>query len=48
MFTGIVAAVGKISAVEALEGGADAGVRLTIAAGGLPLWATRLPSMAPA
>lgn len=37
MFTGIVAAVGKISAVEALEGGADAGVRLTIAAGGLPL-----------
>ena len=37
MFTGIVAAVGKISAVEALEGGLDAGVRLTIAAGGLPL-----------
>lgn len=37
MFTGIVAAVGKISSVEALAAGADAGVRLHIAAGGLPL-----------
>ncbi|MCE3606609.1 riboflavin synthase [Massilia sp. P8910] len=37
MFTGIVAAVGKISSVQALEGGLDAGVRLDIDAGGLPL-----------
>ncbi|MES2741773.1 MAG: riboflavin synthase [Pseudomonadota bacterium] len=37
MFTGIVAAVGKISAVQALDGGADAGVRLHIDAGGLSL-----------
>jgi riboflavin synthase len=37
MFTGIVAAVGKISTVQALEGGHDAGVRLEIDAGGLPL-----------
>lgn len=37
MFTGIVAAVGKISSVAALAGGADAGVRLHIGAGGLPL-----------
>lgn len=37
MFTGIVAAVGKITAVQSLEGGAAAGVRLTIAAGDLPL-----------
>jgi riboflavin synthase len=37
MFTGIVAAVGKISTVQPLEGGLDAGVRLEIDAGGLPL-----------
>jgi riboflavin synthase len=37
MFTGIVAAVGKITSVEALEGGLEAGVRLEIDAGGLPL-----------
>ncbi|HEV7816949.1 MAG TPA: riboflavin synthase [Janthinobacterium sp.] len=37
MFTGIVAAVGKIRSVTPLDGGLDAGVRLSIAAGGLPL-----------
>ena len=37
MFTGIVAAVGKISSVKPLEGGSFAGVRLHIDAGGLPL-----------
>ena len=37
MFTGIVAAIGKIETVQALDGGLDAGVRLTIHAGGLPL-----------
>ncbi len=37
MFTGIVAAIGKISSVQPLEGGLDAGVRLDIDAGGLPL-----------
>src|SRR4051812_22893901 len=37
MFTGIVAAVGTITSVQALEGGPDAGVRLSIHAGGLPL-----------
>jgi riboflavin synthase len=37
MFTGIVAAVGKISTVKPLVGGLDAGVRLDIDAGGLPL-----------
>jgi riboflavin synthase len=37
MFTGIVAAVGTISTVKPLEGGLDAGVRLDIDAGGLPL-----------
>jgi riboflavin synthase len=37
MFTGIVAAVGKISTVKPLEGGSFAGVRLEIDAGGLPL-----------
>ncbi|MDQ1924524.1 riboflavin synthase [Massilia pseudoviolaceinigra] len=37
MFTGIVAAVGKISSVQPLEGGLDAGVRLDIDAGALPL-----------
>jgi riboflavin synthase len=37
MFTGIVAAIGKIESVTPLEGGHDAGVRLDIHAGGLPL-----------
>jgi riboflavin synthase len=37
MFTGIVATVGKINSVKPLEGGVDAGVRLDIDAGGLPL-----------
>jgi riboflavin synthase len=37
MFTGIVAAVGTIRSVQPLEGGSDAGVRLDIDAGGLPL-----------
>lgn len=37
MFTGIVAAVGKISHIAPLEDGPDAGVRLTIDAGQLPL-----------
>lgn len=37
MFTGIVAAVGTISTVQPLAGGSDAGVRLQIEAGGLPL-----------
>lgn len=37
MFTGIVAAVGKISSVVPLEGGPTAGLRLDIDAGGLPL-----------
>jgi riboflavin synthase len=37
MFTGIVAAVGKISSVKPLPGGLDAGVRLDIDAGALPL-----------
>ena len=37
MFTGIVAAVGKINTVKPLEGGTFAGVRLEIDAGGLPL-----------
>ena len=37
MFTGIVAAVGHIRSVQPLEGGHDAGVRLEIDAGGLPL-----------
>ncbi|MBC7453393.1 MAG: riboflavin synthase [Massilia sp.] len=37
MFTGIVAAVGKINAVTALAGGLDAGVRLDIDAGALSL-----------
>jgi riboflavin synthase len=37
MFTGIVAAVGKISSVLPLAGGHDAGVRLDIDAGGLAL-----------
>ncbi len=42
MFTGIVAAVGKITDIVALPGGDAAGVRLTIDAGGLPLAETRL------
>jgi riboflavin synthase len=37
MFTGIVAAVGNIASVEALDAGLDAGVRLQIDCGGLPL-----------
>ncbi|WEF35507.1 riboflavin synthase [Pseudoduganella chitinolytica] len=37
MFTGIVAAVGKIKTVTPLPGGHDAGVRLDIDAGPLPL-----------
>jgi riboflavin synthase len=37
MFTGIVAAIGNINTVTPLEGGQDAGVRLDIDAGGLPL-----------
>lgn len=37
MFTGIVAAVGKITDVQTLDSGPDAGVRLTIHAGGLPM-----------
>jgi riboflavin synthase len=37
MFTGIVAAVGKIKTVTPLEGGAAAGVRLDVDAGGLPM-----------
>ncbi|MBC2770808.1 riboflavin synthase [Pusillimonas minor] len=43
MFTGIVAAVGKIVDVQLLKAGEDdAGVRLTLDAGGLPLERTRL------
>ncbi len=42
MFTGIVAAVGRITEVRALGSPDDAGVRLHIQAGGLPLQATRL------
>lgn len=37
MFTGIVAAVGKITSITPLGGQADAGVRLSIDAGGLPM-----------
>lgn len=37
MFTGIVAAVGSITSITPLGSGADAGVRLEIHAGGLPL-----------
>lgn len=37
MFTGIVAAVGNITSVSPLAGGLDAGVRLEIDAGSLPL-----------
>jgi riboflavin synthase len=37
MFTGIVAAVGKITSISSLGNQADAGVRLQVDAGGLPL-----------
>lgn len=37
MFTGIVAAIGKITSVKPLGEGADVGVRLVVDAGGLPL-----------
>jgi riboflavin synthase len=37
MFTGIVATVGKITSITPLGGDADAGVRLEVHAGGLPL-----------
>ncbi|MGZ3158011.1 MAG: riboflavin synthase [Burkholderiaceae bacterium] len=37
MFTGIVAAVGKITSLTPLGNEADAGVRLNVAAGGLPM-----------
>lgn len=42
MFTGIVAAVGRIIEVKPLGDEFDAGVRLQIASGGLPLDRTRL------
>lgn len=42
MFTGIVAAVGRITEVRPLGDQEDAGVRLVIAAGDLPLQASRL------
>jgi riboflavin synthase len=37
MFTGIVAAVGTITSISPLGNQADAGIRLTVNAGGLPL-----------
>lgn len=37
MFTGIVAAVGKITSITPLGNAPDAGVRLTVDAGGLPM-----------
>jgi riboflavin synthase len=37
MFTGIVAAIGKITAISPLGNQANAGVKLTVDAGGLPL-----------
>ncbi|KAG8149389.1 riboflavin synthase [Burkholderia catarinensis] len=37
MFTGIVAAVGRIESIQSLGTSADAGVRLTVLAGGLDL-----------
>ncbi len=37
MFTGIIAAIGKITSVKPLGEGVDAGVRLVVDAGGLPL-----------
>lgn len=42
MFTGIVAAVGRITEVRPLGDQPESGVRLTIDAGGLPLGETRL------
>lgn len=42
MFTGIVQAVGRITVVEALQQGDDAGVRLTLDAPDFPLSRTRL------
>lgn len=42
MFTGIVAAVGKITHLTAAGSSADAGVRLTIDAGGLPMADVRI------
>jgi len=42
MFTGIVAAIGRIKSVQALEGGEQAGVRLDIDAGTLDLSDVRL------
>ncbi len=42
MFTGIVAAVGRIEQVDPLGTSADAGVRLRVHAGGLDLSGTRL------
>jgi riboflavin synthase len=37
MFTGIIAAVGKITSITPLGSQSDAGVRLTVDAGGLPM-----------
>ncbi|MFM7522624.1 MAG: riboflavin synthase, partial [Betaproteobacteria bacterium] len=37
MFTGIIAAIGRINSITPLVGSADAGVRLNVHAGGLPL-----------
>lgn len=42
MFTGIIAAVGRITQVRPLGDGPDAGIRAHIDAGGLPLERTRL------
>uniref|UniRef100_UPI00333EBFE4 riboflavin synthase n=1 Tax=Castellaniella defragrans TaxID=75697 RepID=UPI00333EBFE4 len=42
MFTGIVAAVGRITEVRPLGAGPDAGVRANIETGGLPMAHTRL------
>ncbi|CAM5782938.1 riboflavin synthase [Castellaniella caeni] len=42
MFTGIIAAVGRITRVQPLGAAEEAGVRLSIDAGGLPLQASRL------
>jgi riboflavin synthase len=42
MFTGIIAAVGRITGIRPLGADPDAGVRLQVDAGGLPLAATRL------
>ncbi|MEY4368205.1 MAG: hypothetical protein RL564_155, partial [Pseudomonadota bacterium] len=37
MFTGIIAAIGRINTITPLAHSPDAGVRLTVHAGGLPL-----------